>query len=506
MEENIVDRLYDMYIHDYEQVYINAFLTELEKSPESGGGESLIQKFNDYIAVNAPILSSYYRSLEESLSEDAKATNFSDIANDLSNISSMHIDDIRESIEEENCYKDLEDEFLEYEVEGLNGIDELESKQTASSLFSLSTDIILQAYKKYNDEIPGVSPEILEQVIKLIKFVQEKKSLKKIYGNNNWKNIEPSEIFKALMDYHKNKPELFEIDEIGVTSRDFQGDYCFDSYIQRLLNNRVKVTKLNFDKYRPSIISSRAISTDIQKLMFARNFIEFSKTGIMPHRIFGLDYFIEPYMDFKVVEDFKKLYNRSFDNKAFVEKQSNFVIDIDNTILDPQKLEKVRANIKGNNLSVGCLMSSIFSVDGVGRGKQYMLVHVNITDVNDSKSTYEIQLNVLPEGKLEHRLQLMRLDNWKEPQYHKNLGNKLQTATHVHLYNPIDLMRGKKNGSYDIAFNIEDESTDFNSALEAFLIMVISNENLSSKLYSIVTKVVEEAKHRVNESTGESGE
>ena len=123
----------------------------------------------------------------------------------------------------------------------------------------------------------------------------------------------------------------------------------------------------------------------------------------------------------------------------------------------------------------------------------------------DSKSTYEIQLNALPNGSIENRLQLMRLDNWKDVQSHKNLGNKLQTATHVHLYNPLDLLRGKKNGAYDIAFNIEDKSTEFNTALESFLIMISNDEKLTNKIYSTVLKTINEAKRRVSESEGESG-
>jgi len=133
-----------------------------------------------------------------------------------------------------------------------------------------------------------------------------------------------------------------------------------------------------------------------------------------------------------------------------------------------------------------------------------MLIHVNISDVTNDKSTYEIQLNILPEGELQHRIQLVRFDNWKDPQYHKNLGNKLQTTTHIHLYNPLDLLRGKKNGAFDIAFNISDKSTDFESALDTFVAMISNDEKLQSTINSIMMKSFNEAKRRVGESESTS--
>jgi hypothetical protein len=88
---------------------------------------------------------------------------------------------------------------------------------------------------------------------------------------------------------------------------------------------------------------------------------------------------------------------------------------------------------------------------------------------------------------------LIRIDNYETKQAHKNLGGKrLDTTTHVHLYNHFDLLRGKVNGNYDISHNLENNSTDFISALHGFLSVL----NLDVELHNEIVKKIKEIKSR----------
>ena len=82
----------------------------------------------------------------------------------------------------------------------------------------------------------------------------------------------------------------------------------------------------------------------------------------------------------------------------------------------------------------------------------------------------------------------------------KNIGNKLKTTTHIHLYNHFDLLRGKKNGGYDIAFNLEEDSTDFDVALKVFLKFVSSDEELYKELLKRISRVKSYAEERAKEA------
>ena len=114
----------------------------------------------------------------------------------------------------------------------------------------------------------------------------------------------------------------------------------------------------------------------------------------------------------------------------------------------------------------------------------------------------EIQLNALPEGDIEKRIQLIRLDNWKDKQTHKNLGHKLNTKSHIHLYNHFDIIRGKVNGGYDIAYNIEESGVDFNKGLEEFLKIVCDDKDFAiNELYNKIMTIKNQAIKKVSETS-----
>jgi hypothetical protein len=106
----------------------------------------------------------------------------------------------------------------------------------------------------------------------------------------------------------------------------------------------------------------------------------------------------------------------------------------------------------------------------------------------------------LPHGSFENRVQLVRFDNWAEEQSHKNIGNKLKTTTHIHLYNHFDLLRGKKNGGYDIAFNLEEDSTDFDVALKVFLKFISSSDELYKELFKRISRSKANAEEKAKDS------
>ena len=94
----------------------------------------------------------------------------------------------------------------------------------------------------------------------------------------------------------------------------------------------------------------------------------------------------------------------------------------------------------------------------------------------------------MPKGSIDNRIQLVRFDNWAKEQTHKNIGKKLSTTTHIHLYNHFDLIRGKTNGSYDIAFNFSEESTDFEKALKVFLEFISGDDDIFKELTDKILK------------------
>ena len=58
------------------------------------------------------------------------------------------------------------------------------------------------------------------------------------------------------------------------------------------------------------------------------------------------------------------------------------------------------------------------------------------------------------------------------------------------LGNEFDLLRGKSNGNYDIAYNLASKSTDFETALKTFLKILGFDESLQGKIYNTTMKCV----------------
>jgi hypothetical protein len=207
----------------------------------------------------------------------------------------------------------------------------------------------------------------------------------------------------------------------------------------------------------------------------------------------------------EIIADFRKLYNTKFCEKTFKSTQANVIFNPDFSYQlsiqhsKPTGIVNIKNIQTEDGLVIGMLLENY-------TGEIYHLMHIAIKDINKNKSSYEIQLNLLPQGNINKRIQLIRIDNYETKQAHKNLGGKrLDTTTHVHLYNHFDLLRGKVNGNYDISHNLENNSTDFISALHGFLSVL----DLDVELHNEIVKKIKEIKNRrikqFNETSTELG-
>ena len=80
---------------------------------------------------------------------------------------------------------------------------------------------IKDAYEKFKDTL-NISDDMFQKTYQLIQFFKDKKSIQKVFGNNDWYNMDTKEILIALKDYHK-----FELNKFIVGSED-------DTFIKEL--------------------------------------------------------------------------------------------------------------------------------------------------------------------------------------------------------------------------------------------------------------------------------
>ncbi len=273
---------------------------------------------------------------------------------------------------------------------------------------------------------------------------------------------------------------------------------------------------LGYTEFKSVIGSDKKLELEIDKLIFVRNLVElyntglfFSKTDQMPpifpyvyehymekiskddlfqfetKDILTLD-FIDKEIDLRETKaKFNSIY-ANFKEEEFVNMQGNFIYQPTvPTFWSKDVLTK--HDIIDNMLYIGFLI-----VDQSGESS---LIHI-AKDLCDDKGKYEIQFNILPHHRLDCRVQLLRIDNYKNDGFHKNIGGtKVKTKSHVHIYNQLDLIRGKKNGGYDIAYNMDDTHSTFNDALNLFMEMIelddIICKQIKTELENIQTEKLE---------------
>lgn len=505
MESQIIDRLYDTYKNcnflNAESILKSAFLMP----DASGGGEVLIEHVKNYINANIGNLPNYFSSKETLDNENDLVRNIIYSMKDIA----LVVDEYKSKrmmseLNAEEMFNDLETFEMEYqqlygnlyinesESYGIYASDDNDFKYitytSPQELFFMRRDVIQSAYDKYATQISGVTPENLEKLLNFFDYVKSNDLINKIYKNNDISQMSIENVIPTIVYADENIAKNIDLGPVEFTTRDVVGDYELFDYIQSIRNSCEDTKDIDFKQYRARLISlKKGINVDLDKLIFARNYLEFIRTGIIPNPN-GMMYFdIDQFEKLNLIDDFNRLYRNGFDNKEFAEHQANFIFDIDNSVLRPDRCEKYKSVKNDKSLAIGLLLSSRIDESSEDAVAHY-LVHINIDDVTNSKSNYELQLNILPQESIENRVQLVRFDNWSEEQTHRNIGNKLNTTTHIHLYNHFDLLRGKKNGAFDIAFNLAEKSTDFETALKVFLEFVVSDEKLRRELFKKVLK------------------
>ena len=466
-----IDELYETYCYSTDDVAYTTFLNALHSKSQNGGGSKLIENLQKYINTYGKKIPSLYESLKKDEQENEVLEN---VVYTIQNISTAvnYLLDYYDKIDDEKT-------GMKYSHRHIRPND----------MFCFNSYTIKDAFEKYHKQL-NISRKAFNKTFDLLEFFKKKKSLQKVFGENDWYNMDTKEILLSLKDYHK-----LNLSDIEIGSGD-------DSYIKELIRvysygffEKVKhncdAEFETFDQYRPSFISKQAISPDIDKLIFCKNLLEFYEKDLYVDRNGYLDCRVD-FLPDELISDFRKLYNTKFDEHQFKTTQANVIFNPDfnykNSIqyLKPTSILGVKNIQTDDNLVIGMILEN-------HTGEIYHLMHIAIKDINKEKSTYEIQLNLLPQGDINKRVQLIRIDNYETMQAHKNLGGKrLDTTTHVHLYNHFDILRGKVNGNYDISHNLENQSTDFDTALNSFL----STMDLDTELHNEIVKKIKEIKKR----------
>jgi len=466
-----IDELYEIYCYASDMFAYESFLNAFNSKSQNGVGQVLIKNLEKYIDEYSKKIPSMYTSAKK---EEQEKENIDIICYNLQNIAlavNYFLDDIDKQ------------ENIEY------GFKHSHRHIRANDLFKFNDFTIQEAFEKQSHRI-DISKKMFAKTMDLIKFLKDKKAIDKVLGNNDWYNMQTEDILLCLKDYYKDNQDKFEFCKHQESLiKEMLQNYSCDFFDNIKRNCDCSFEK--FDKYRPMFISKQQMTPEIDKLIFCKNLLEFYKTGLFVDRNGYLDCRLDVIPDM-LVSDFRQLYNTKFDEKVFKEKQANVIFNPDvnftfaRNYFKPENILSLKSIETDDGVVIGLLLEN-------QTGEVYYLVHIAIKDICKDKSSYEIQLNLLPQGKIDKRIQLLRVDNYETQQAHKNLGGKrLATSTHVHLYNHFDLLRGKVNGNYDISHNLENSSTDFISALNSFLSVM----DLDVELHKEIIKKIKEIKKR----------
>lgn len=460
----VVDRVYNTYCNQNSAIAYNSCLSVYSNR--------LIEALNLYVEQNAHKVASMFSSQKKELTE----TDYID--NIVCGLNSLAC-----------CVNCL---FDKYEQEDELSIDLGHHKDySANDLLDFNLSAIEDAYIKFGDEyFPN---QMYKQIINLLTFIKKHKSLNKVFKNNAWKNLETREVLMSLKDYHKSNSELFEIanEESAIEEEKYiKRNLGFFSTIKNNCDSHFK----NFDKYRPCFISREGLTQEVDKLIFCKNLLEFYRTDLFVDRSGVLDC-KNQYEDGYILSCFKSLYSGKFKQNEFRQNQANVMYEpnlfYSNVSECPSKMLGARSLKTDSGLIIGIILKN-------ATNDYYYLMHMQISSLETGKTNYEIQLNLLPQGEISKRIQLIRMDNYESKKAHNNIGGKrLETTTHVHLYNHLDLFRGRKNGNYDISHNLEDDGVDFDKALELFVSIMDLNTDLSN---AIIAKVKEIKTRRIKEN------
>ncbi len=471
-----LNRLYELFMSEENPIVCDNMLKSYVDFCSEDSG--VLFEAKEYVQKNLGAIPNFFKSTENSEFENKGLKNLRKVFQNLAYAVDNYLSDVRSEVVEK--LKQEDDETEKYISDLYEDAKIIEPQH----LFSISPERIKAAYKAYYSQIDNIPPQAVAEVIALIKRVQDDGVLDKLFASNGYENVTIDDLLFSLYDYYNKNDETFKTSFEDLYPDD--DSFYVRNYFNNIKNGEV-VGEIEFKKYRPSLISKRGFNTDLNKMVFARNLLSYKKSGIMPSPNGLIDFYVGEEEEDDLTNRLCCEYSKRFDNDKFKSMQSSPIFIIENSLVKPERLEKMKGVRKGKGLALGALLSSPCSVVNEFV-RQFYLIHIYIDDVTDDKCKYEIQLNIIPEARFDARIQLMRLDNWKDLQSHKNIGYKLQTTTHVHLYNHLDLLRGKTDGAYDIAYNFNEDSTKFDDSLKAFLKMMGADPALEANLYKKIMK------------------
>lgn len=451
MDFSLVDELFDIYKNEDFHYAKDMFIKYYKKY----GRENLFSILNEYIQQQTKGVASFFKSNKDEVNAEHNLVR--DIVSAFDNLI-MSVD------------------FVLLDILNLEENDDYEHEIHVKphDFFRINIDLIERAVKTYAD----CYMDDFNKIKDLIVYVKQNKILKKLYRDDSWYELDFEELMYNIYDYVEDK-SIFKKDVIPT--------YRMDAFLfEKIKTNCGEMLSSSFEKFRPNLNSTKQIRANFGKLIFCRNLMSFYDTQIMPDYNGFIDFSADYFEHLNLIDDFKRLYSRKFDEETFREQQGNFICnpEIYSTNYKFEIGKKVR---KGDKLIVGFIVSCL---DGSGSIQNHYLIHIAIDDVNNQLSNYEMQINIIPHGELKNRLQLMRLDNWASEQSHRNIATKLSTTTHVHLYNEFDLLRGKTNGAFDIMYNLDGEGVKFETSLKRFLAILDFNDDISKSIYALTMEDV----------------
>jgi len=526
MDERIIDYLYNRHTNNY--VYNPHKEMEDKKYFESLNltTEQIIEHLREYINFYSIKFAQSYQSVIDENREDFEIIEtlkdlFGDVFYTLDEyLTFKRMTECDFAYDEDDCYDETTTkcygvpDYNFYDDNECFGVDEynkafdVASNIKLNDLFKVDLKIIEEGYYHHYGK-SEYTQRIFSQFKKIIQFVNEKGTLNKLYGQRNWYNVDFDKLILDIYDFHKKNKSIFKLDQdYEITNERHFSSVSYESGFKEIkekcssLVNCGEIyetgadTGLKFDRYRPFLSSNKNKEIDIDKLIFCKNKLEsLENDSPMPDANLDIYYITDDDYAEELKQDFVKVY-KNFNSDEFRENQANIIVSDPRVWEDANKLNKVKCKLLGNKLIIGILTSVSSEI--------YYLTHIEVNNVLTDKSAFEIQYNIIPAGDtIRNRIQLLRLDNWEVEGKHKNISNTLNTATHIHLYNAFDLIRGKRNGNYDIAYNITGESTDFTVALETFLNVLCITDDLKKEIKSKVNLAMKKAKEKISHLTVE---
>ena len=402
---------------------------------------------------------------------------------------------INKDSKSKEIYKEKYQEYLEYirkEVEVVTAFIEMTFKNYKSIKnpqdISFEQMIELMYYSCKENLLKEVSQSNLDVLDFTYEYVKKlEKDYEEKYKTNFYEDLSKID----LENEDEYKTYLSRVKELGFSKA------LYDYLLKEYASDSIDMYKLNLIKNK----NNKIIDLDLyNELVFAKNLkylIESDNSDVVRWISKG-KLFWKKGMIIQLKENMDKLYSdeSEINSQSFALNQSDFIVPDELILKFPSQYtnENMQVNIKDNTLRMGILLKNTKKATipkEVAEEGNYYLLHIDINDIKQSKSKFEIQLNLCVGSDIKNRIQIMRMDNYVNKGIHKNTGSiKLDTTTHLQKYNALNKVRKNKNGEMDIYKNWKDGVKDFNDGLDIFLSEFVVNEKMKEKIKSeIINKI-----------------